>query len=131
MAIHKEDGYMWWTSWVVAGTLFCAYQVIFGAEDKKIKMPETEEDGESSDRQEDRTGNILWLYGAEGNAFLRIQGEPFILPVAQGRMMKLVIVAFAAFFVTVFLAFALNAIRNIKADPQASKILSEAWKAGK
>ena len=68
---------------------------------------------------------------AEGHAFLRIQGEPFILPVAQGRMMKLVIVAFAAFFVTVFLAFALNAIRNIKADPQASKILSEAWKAGK
>ena len=38
MAIQKEDGYMWWTSWVVAGTLFCAYQVIFGAEDKKIRI---------------------------------------------------------------------------------------------
>lgn len=65
------------------------------------------------------------------SSFLHIQGEPFVLPVAQGRMMKLVIVAFAAFFVTVFLAFVLNAIKNIKADPQASKVLSEAWKAGK
>ena len=65
------------------------------------------------------------------SSFLYIQGEPFVLPVAQGRMMKLIIVAFAAFFVTVFLAFILNAIRNIKADPHASKILSDAWKAGK
>lgn len=65
------------------------------------------------------------------SSFLHIQGEPFVLPVAQGKIMKLVIVAFAAFFVTIFLAFVLNAIRNIKADPQASKILSDAWKAGK
>ena len=65
------------------------------------------------------------------SSFLYIQGEPFVLPVVQGRMTKLVIVAFAAFLVTVFLAFVLNAIRNIKADPQASKILSDAWKAGK
>ena len=63
--------------------------------------------------------------------FISLESAPFILPVAQGRMMKLVIVAFAAFFVTVFLAFVLNAIKNIKADPQASKVLSEAWKAGK
>jgi capsular polysaccharide biosynthesis protein len=65
------------------------------------------------------------------SSFLHIQGEPFVLPVAQGRLMKLIIVAFAAFFVTVFWAFVLNAINNIKADPQASKVLSEAWKAGK
>lgn len=65
------------------------------------------------------------------SSFLHIQGEPFVLPVAQGRLMKLIIVAFAAFFVTVFGAFVLNAINNIKADPQASKVLSEAWKAGK
>lgn len=65
------------------------------------------------------------------SSFLYIQGEPFVLPVAQGRLMKLIIVAFAAFLVTVFLAFVLNAIRNIKSDPQASKILSDAWKAGK
>lgn len=73
----------------------------------------------------------LDTYMANFDNFVVLESAPFIVPVAQGRMTKLVIVAFAAFFVTVFLAFVLNAIKNIKADPQASKVLSEAWKAGK
>lgn len=73
----------------------------------------------------------LDTYMADFGNFVVLESAPFIVPVAQGRMTKLVIVSFAAFFVTVFLAFVLNAIRNIKADPQASKVLSEAWKAGK
>ena len=73
----------------------------------------------------------LEQYMANLDKFVWLEGAPFVVPVAQGDKVKLIIVVFAAFFVTVFLAFVLNAIRNIKADPQASKILSEAWKAGK
>lgn len=63
--------------------------------------------------------------------FALVEGEPFIMSVAQGRMMKLVIVTFASFFISVFIAFVLNAINNVKADPAASKVISDAWKAGK
>lgn len=70
-------------------------------------------------------------YMANFQAFVSFEGAPFIVSVAQGRMTKLIIVAFAAFFVAVFTAFVLNAVSNVKADPQASKIISDAWKAGK
>lgn len=73
----------------------------------------------------------LDAYLASLQAFVWFDGAPFIVAVAQGRMTKLIIVAFAAFFVMVFTAFVLNAINNVKADPQASKVLSDAWKAGK
>lgn len=70
-------------------------------------------------------------YMANFQAFVSFEGAPFIVSVAQGRMTKLIIVAFAAFFVFVFTAFVLNAVSNVKADPQASKVISDAWKAGK
>lgn len=70
-------------------------------------------------------------YMANFQAFVSFEGAPFIVSVAQGRMTKLIIVAFAAFFVAVFTAFVLNAVSNVKADPQASKVISDAWKAGK
>ncbi|MBR6566293.1 MAG: hypothetical protein IKK79_05730 [Spirochaetaceae bacterium] len=68
---------------------------------------------------------------AENVSFVHQVGEPFVVPSAQGRLTKLVIVAFAGFFVFVFIAFVLNAVSNVKADPQASKVISDAWKAGK
>jgi len=70
-------------------------------------------------------------YMANFQAFVLFEGAPFIVSVAQGRMTKLIIVAFAGFFVFVFIAFVLNAVSNVKADPQASKVISDAWKAGK
>ena len=70
-------------------------------------------------------------YMASLKDFVWLEGSPFVVSVAQGRMTKLIIAAFAALFVTVFTAFVLNAINNVKADPQASKVISEAWKAGK
>ena len=68
---------------------------------------------------------------AENVSFVHQVGEPFVVPSVQGRLTKLVIVAFAGFFVFVFIAFVLNAIRNVKADSEASKVISDAWKAGK
>ena len=57
--------------------------------------------------------------------------SPFIEDKAQGRAKKSIIVLFAGFFLAVFIAFALNAWQNIKADPEASKKLQDAWNAGK
>lgn len=51
--------------------------------------------------------------------------------IGQRRVIKIIIATFAAFFLSVFLAFLLNAIANIKKDPEASKLISDAWKAGK
>ncbi len=64
-------------------------------------------------------------------SFLTLRENPFIVPEARGRVKKLVIVFLAAFFVFVFAAFCKNAIANIKADPDSSKLISDAWQAGK
>ena len=61
------------------------------------------------------------------SGFLTSAGEPFILLEPLGRLKKLVILVFAAFFVFVFLAFALNALENIKKDGQAMAVLRNAW----
>lgn len=63
--------------------------------------------------------------------FYTIDDEPFVLNVAQGRAKKLIIVCFAAFFIFIFIAFAKNAVANIKEDPEASKTLQNAWESGK
>ncbi len=65
------------------------------------------------------------------NFHLSIAKTPFVVNEAQGRAKKLIIVFFAAFFIAVFGAFALNAVENIKKDPDASKTIQDAWKAGK
>lgn len=70
-------------------------------------------------------------YKSTHTNFLELKEAPLVLPEAQGRSKKLIIVCFAAFFVFVFVAFLLNAIENIKADPKASKVISDAWNSGK
>ncbi len=63
--------------------------------------------------------------------FVYINEEPFVINQAQGRAKKLIIVVFAAFFVSIFIAFARNAVENIKKDPEANKLMTDAWNAGK
>ncbi len=70
-------------------------------------------------------------YKATYNGFLTSAGEPFILLEPLGRVKKLVIITFAAFFILVFVAFLLNAIDNIKQDPEASEKIKSAWIGGK
>ncbi|MBO4630010.1 MAG: hypothetical protein J5687_08680 [Treponema sp.] len=65
------------------------------------------------------------------DGFLSLRGEPFVVPEGRGRVKKTVIIFLAAFFVFVFIAFLKNAIENIKADPVSSKLIADAWKAGK
>ena len=71
------------------------------------------------------------MYKEKNINIFELEKEPFVLSIAQGRLKKLIIVVFAAFFLLVFLAFARNAVLNIKADPEASKIISDAWNSGK
>ncbi len=57
--------------------------------------------------------------------------EPFVVLEPLGRIKKLIIVTFAAFFILIFAAFLNNAIYNIKKDPEASSKLKAAWDNGK
>ena len=57
--------------------------------------------------------------------------EPFVILEPLGRIKKLIIATFAAFFILVFVAFLKNAIYNIKQDPEASGKIKAAWDSGK
>jgi len=57
--------------------------------------------------------------------------EPFVVIMPLGRVKKLVIITFAAFFVFVFIAFLKNAVYNIKQDSEASEKIKAAWTSGK
>lgn len=57
--------------------------------------------------------------------------EPFVILEPMGRVKKLIIAVFAAFFIFVFIAFLKNAIDNIKNDPEASGKIKTAWDNGK
>lgn len=61
------------------------------------------------------------------------EAEPKAEPKAEQLLSakKIIIVLFAALFLAVFLAFALNAVENIKQDPDASKKIKDAWIHGK
>lgn len=74
---------------------------------------------------------IIRNFRASYTGFLTSAGEPFILLEPLGRLKKLIIVVFAAFFIFVFIAFLLNAIENIKQDPEASEKIKTAWDGGK
>jgi hypothetical protein len=65
------------------------------------------------------------------STFFVIKKTPFITTQPQGKTKKMVIAVFVFFFIFVFIAFLLNALENIKKDPEVIKKLSDAWKAGK
>ena len=63
--------------------------------------------------------------------FARRDLEPFVVIEPLGRVKKLVIITFVAFFIFVFIAFCKNAVENIKQDPEASEKIKAAWDGGK
>ncbi len=77
------------------------------------------------------TQSLIRSFRASYTGFLTSAGEPFILLEPLGRLKKLIIVVFAAFFIFVFVAFLLNAVENIKKDPEASEKIKTAWDGGK
>ena len=75
--------------------------------------------------------NQIDEFYANYSGFLNCSTEPFIIPEPLGRVKKTIIVTFAAFFILVFVAFVLNAVDNIKQDPEASEKIKSAWDGGK
>ena len=63
--------------------------------------------------------------------FLVLREEPFVVPEGRGRVKKLLIIFLGSFVVFVVAAFIKNVVRNIKADPESNKLISDAWKEGK
>ena len=75
--------------------------------------------------------NQIDEFRSKYTSFLSCNAEPFIIPEPLGRVKKTIIVTFATFFILVFIAFLLNAIENIKKDPEASEKIKSAWDDGK
>lgn len=85
----------------------------------------------SSFQKMQMTEKDIETFLADFHGFLSIDAEPFIIPESQKRATKLVIAFFVSFFGSVFLAFALNAVKSIRNDPVEHKKLADAWNAGK
>ena len=62
------------------------------------------------------------------DSFVDADDIPYIVPLQQdSKLFTIIIVAFASFFLFVFIAFTLNAVKNIKQNPQARQTISDAW----
>ncbi|MDO5774302.1 MAG: hypothetical protein Q4P16_08340 [Spirochaetales bacterium] len=70
-------------------------------------------------------------FKSKHDEFVKSLDDAFVIKDPAGRAMKFIVVAFAAFFIFVFIAFLLNAVANIKTDPYASNIIKKAWDEGK
>ncbi len=80
---------------------------------------------------------LIENYKNEHESFISKNGNPFVLNdnsndnSTNSKIKKMLIIAFAALFVFIFIAFMLNAIQNIKQDTEASGKIKSAWKDGK
>lgn len=70
-------------------------------------------------------------FRSKHDEFVKSLDDAFVIKDPAGRAMKFIVVAFAAFFIFVFIAFLLNAVANIKTDPYASNVIKKAWDEGK
>lgn len=97
---------------------------------KEIDMKENinQERNMSTYLQEQK--NMLQLEYVVKNydSFVEADDIPYIVPLQQdSKLFTIIIVAFASFFLFVFIAFTLNAVKNIKQNPQARQTISDAW----
>ncbi|MBP3366020.1 MAG: hypothetical protein J6K96_03390 [Treponema sp.] len=101
------------------------------AKNKSLSVSSAEQNTFASVASYEATVSSINLFKSSYSEFVFMADDGFAVPVPLGRVKKIVIVAFAAFFLSVFLAFALNAVENIKNDKEASSLLKKAWKDGK
>lgn len=111
--------------------------VAMAMENASSNIDELIERNEASENSSSDLANLLSIrlaiknYTDTHEQIITVDEDPFEIDIALGRMKKLAIITAAAFFISIFIAFLLNAIENIKKDPEASKLISDAWKAGK
>lgn len=97
---------------------------------KEIDMKEnTNQERNISDYLQDTKTMLQLEYVIKSyDSFVKADDTPYIVPLQQySKLFTIIIVAFASFFLFVFIAFTLNAVKNIKQDPQARQTISDAW----
>ncbi len=75
----------------------------------------------------------------DNKPFYEIEGKPVIdvktitpePPAKENKIKSIIIVTFSALLLFIFIAFLINTIQNIKADPESSKKIKDAWISGK
>lgn len=97
---------------------------------KEIDMKEnTNQEGNMSTYLQDPKNMLQLEYVVKNyDSFVEADDIPYIVPLQQdSKLFTIIIVAFASFFLFVFIAFTLNAVKNIKQNPQARQTISDAW----
>ncbi len=97
---------------------------------KEIDMKEnTNQERNMSTYLQDQKNMLQLEYVVKNyDSFVEADDIPYIVPLQQySKLFTIIIVAFASFFLFVFIAFTLNAVKNIKQDPQARQTISDAW----
>ena len=97
---------------------------------KEIDMKEnTNQERNMSTYLQDQRNMLQLEYVVKNyDSFVEADDIPYIVPSQQdSKLFTIIIVAFASFFLFVFIAFTLNAVKNIKQNPQARQTISDAW----
>ena len=97
---------------------------------KEIDMKEnTNQERNMSTYLQDQKNMLQLEYVVKNyDSFVEADDIPYIVPLQQySKLFTIIIVAFASFFLFVFIAFTLNAVKNVKQDPQARQTISDAW----
>ena len=97
---------------------------------KEIDMKEnTNQERNMSTYLQDQRNMLQLEYVVKNyDSFVEADDIPYIVPLQQdSKLFTIIIVAFASFFLFVFIAFTLNAVKNIKQNPQARQTISDAW----
>lgn len=97
---------------------------------KEIDMKEnTNQERNMSTYLQDQKNMLQLEYVVKNyDFFVEADDTPYIVPLQQdSKLFTIIIVAFASFFLFVFIAFTLNAVKNIKQNPQARQTISDAW----
>lgn len=97
---------------------------------KEIDMKEnTNQERNMSTYLQDQKNMLQLEYVVKNyDSFVEADDIPYIVPLQQdSELFTIIIVAFASFFLFVFIAFTLNAVKNIKQNPQARQTISDAW----
>lgn len=97
---------------------------------KEIDMKEnTNQERNMSTYLQDQKNMLQLEYVVKNyDSFVKADDTPCIVPLQQySKLFTIIIVAFASFFLFVFIAFTLNAVKNIKQNPQARQTISDAW----
>lgn len=97
---------------------------------KEIDMKEnTNQERNMSTYLQDQKNMLQLEYVVKNyDSFVEADDIPYIVPLQQdSKLFTIIIVAFASFFLFVFIAFTLNAVKNIKQNPQARQTISDAW----